>query len=983
MTMPRAITSPELALLRKNGQWSRLYLAVHVPKSIYTARLAALPSSDDMVAEITYTSGSGTLGNVRAGMTMYIGTSAGAHDLGMVRIRKSPVAGTFYIGEISKIDWQSSAYLTVVEDYDLWARHIKMSGDDVLMDYDVTYSNQHTVFNPVPVLGAHRVVKLTGASVNVTLGADTANGQASWVFDSTISSYSWTVPDAIGVTGGTTANPVATFNSVGWHACYCTVTSAAGASKTGMRWVYIYDDDNMPTSVFEMSDYIEDYQTGGVSCSVTLYDDASLSELRERSLVILFSDDYYGEGDDVTNQSIGQVTHCENIRLIGRIGDEQIDYNEQFGTVSVSIYNHQYWLSKIAVTPFNMVIGQNTPSTWNEMSKLNVDRGIWHVLEWRCNATMIMDVTKSGNALYSPSMDANSGTIWEMINDFISKKLLGYVCVDQFGRLFIETEPQMLNDTDRAGIPTVMTITKNDIQNSVIVDTIKVSDIGTVDLSSNYIDQFGGSALTYFSLSPGHISNEYGSYYINDLILAGSQSDCNQKAGLLYGWKTGEYKNINIHLSANNNMVSCFPKQYVVFSIEATDSPRGLSETLNCIPRRRSILFDNSTGAWDIQIEIEPETFEQNAVAYIPPAGDDISIPPAPPLFPPLPGYLPVFPSDVTGSDAPPVVVIGDDENGILYTLNFNADSPTWQFWNFGIDTADVQYLFNFVWDSNANWLFRVPNGGWYAVPIGADKIYYASTLGARWTKLDLAAVGLPDSPSTIRGIGWNPTKSDEVAVVTSADSNTHYFYLGNHSGFTLKSSFGAYGGGRGGLTYGAGIWVFDHNWAAAEFIITFDAAGTPIAETSSFGAYYGIWHVRAGTSATLFKVVGNHIYRSDDNAVTWDDIDLTANGFWGNIHVSPDGQVLMGGWDLSARRGRSLDGGYSWNGSFFTYGDYYCYAYCGGASSSSRWILGRGYVRYSDDAGATWEAKEGNLPYLIPVGMAIYKILVPGYINT
>jgi hypothetical protein len=98
------------------------------------------------------------------------------------------------------------------------------------------------------------------------------------------------------------------------------------------------------------------------------------------------------------------------------------------------------------------------------------------------------------------------------------------------------------------------------------------------------------------------------------------------------------------------------------------------------------------------------------------------------------------------------------------------------------------------------------------------------------------------------------------------------------------------------------------------------------------------------------------------------------------NLAVSPDGQVLLSGWTTSARRGRSLDGGYSWDGSFFSYGDYFCYAYCGGIGTDSRWILGRGYVRFSIDGGENWDAREGNLPYLIPTSMQIIKIVVPGY---
>src|SRR5215211_2168429 len=169
--MARALTSLELALLRSDGQWTKLYLAVLQPNTIYTARLASLPSSNDNVHTISVNTESGTLGNVKPGMTVYVGTTAGAHNLGMCRIRKAPITGTWYIGLTSQIDWQSTCYLTIVDDFDLWAKHAVIDSGALKMDVDVAYSDQHASFNPIPVLGPHAVLWLTGATVSVEFDA--------------------------------------------------------------------------------------------------------------------------------------------------------------------------------------------------------------------------------------------------------------------------------------------------------------------------------------------------------------------------------------------------------------------------------------------------------------------------------------------------------------------------------------------------------------------------------------------------------------------------------------------------------------------------------------------------------------------------------------------------------------------------------------------------------------------------------------------
>ena len=172
--MARAITAPELALLRSEGQWSKLYMAVLVPNTIYTARLASLPSSNDQVYEISYNTGSGTLGNVKAGMLGYVGTIAGAYDLGFFRVRVAPDGSKFYIGETSEIDWLNNplCHLTIVDDFDLHPRHIHVDEDGgLLMDVNIEYSDQHESFDPVPVLGSHAVLWLTGATVSADFDA--------------------------------------------------------------------------------------------------------------------------------------------------------------------------------------------------------------------------------------------------------------------------------------------------------------------------------------------------------------------------------------------------------------------------------------------------------------------------------------------------------------------------------------------------------------------------------------------------------------------------------------------------------------------------------------------------------------------------------------------------------------------------------------------------------------------------------------------
>lgn len=977
----RAVTSPELTLLREDYQWSKLFIAILPKRVVYSARLDALPSSYNEVAEISYVSGSGTLANVRSGMTLLIGTTSGSDDLGRARIRKTPTSTIFYIGEESEIIWSASAYLTVIEDFDLWAKHLRIDGSNILMDYDVDYSDQHTSFRPVPVLGSHRVAKLTGSTVDVVLGPDT--GEASYVFGSTISAYSWTVPDAT-LSSSTVAKPTATFNSVGWHACYCTVTAANGKTKTGMRWVYIYDEDSSENEVFEITSLSESVDSGS-QCQLTFSADFPQTILK-RSLAIIFMENSYGG----TTQEVGQVTHAENILYVGRFSNEIITRGSGVGKVTTDLQSYQYWFTQLPVFPIGVEIAKDTPSEWTSLKELTVDRGLWHTLEWRSTATEIMDIFLTDDTRYSPGVSAFASNLWDMMQQFISQQLMGTIGIDWFGRFFAMLEPQLMSN--RSGITEVMTLTDDHLQGEVTLEVQNLPQVSLVDLSGISIDQYGGSPQAYFALSPGNVFKHFGSSEIIDRVLLTDQASCNQLASLYLGWKNNVHPRLTVTLLGVNLMISVFPMQYINYDWAADDSIQGFTFSKRFIPRNRSLTYSSTSGVMTIDLELEAETFGENSVQYIPPSGEDISVPPLPPL-PTIPGYVPIFPDDVSGQEAPAVVVMIDRVKGIFYTTSFNADNPVYQFWNTGIDSLDLPYLSPVNMQGDVP-LFMTPNGAWF---VGireksqfrmCDTIYYAPSLGARWTRIvdPTVITSLEGAGKLILGLGYNPTKPEEVAFVLGG-----HFFLGDHTGFTQKVAISTSPQWMGGLTFGGNSWLWDDLRASSEYWIKISADGT-VEENStvSFGQGGLYPTYRAGTSEIIIKskpgVTGlNGLLRSEDGGITWDVIDVEPEDFGREIRLSYDGLNLFGMWYpgvSGAKRGQSSDGGYTWSGSFFTFGDFYTYAYCGGSGPLSRWILARGSVRFSQDFGLTWAAKEGNLPYVIPGGTLIIKIVVPGYLN-
>jgi hypothetical protein len=163
MSDMRAATAPELAYLRTAGQWSKLYAAgLTIPPTIFAARVNQVTwDSYDKIYGVpfdTVTTGAWT--DIVAGMTLWVGDTAGGRERGECRVRSTAEA-LLWIGETSDIEWADDLYLTVKDEMLLWPRHVRIGSDgEVWMDNSVIYTDQHENFDPVPLMGSDAVIDL-------------------------------------------------------------------------------------------------------------------------------------------------------------------------------------------------------------------------------------------------------------------------------------------------------------------------------------------------------------------------------------------------------------------------------------------------------------------------------------------------------------------------------------------------------------------------------------------------------------------------------------------------------------------------------------------------------------------------------------------------------------------------------------------------------------------------------------------------------
>jgi hypothetical protein len=644
--MARAITTEELALLRTEGQWSELFMAIHKPAVVYSARINQVFTTWDGVAELTYDGGSGTLANVLPGMTVYVGSNAGAYDKGMIRVRKAPTATVLYIGETSDIAYQDNDYLTVVDEFGLWAKHPTLDDDGVVyMDYDVAYTDQHKSPDPVPVLGpSAAVLWLTGA--NVVFYPDAS---ASWVLGGSISAYAWSAPGASATAGMSTATPTITYNAAGQYRVSCTVTASNGKTTTGYRWAFVFDAAHPPVNAFQLkscSGYADD---GGWKFTVEMYDQAALADVRDRALVVLFARDHFG----ADTQSLGPVSGYENLIATGWIDGENITDDPDQSTVEFTVQGPHNWLGKLPNFAIGLTNSSVDPTTWGQIKNLSVDKALWHALHWHSTATTMLDIALSGDLRLAPSTESTAGVMWDQLKSVAGMILAAPIC-DRFGRLGIEIDGQYLATGDRSSIPVVMSPNKSDWHDQITIERRTTCETSMVDISG--VSYNGTTTTQILSRAAGKIYKACGHNKTVDKLLFSDQAEANLMAGAIHSRSNCVYPMITIPLAANNRMLDICPRQFIDFTLDPADTPRGVTLTgVHLIPRTVSYSQDVKTGALTAEIDFELETFPGLAIAVDIPQTPEPNIPDQP-IYPP---YFPIIPGPF--GPVPPVIPVPPD----------------------------------------------------------------------------------------------------------------------------------------------------------------------------------------------------------------------------------------------------------------------------------------------------------------------------------
>lgn len=658
-------------------QRSVVYALFDEAPVVFTCQVNATFSTHDMMAVIPYsTVVSGTYTDVAPGMTVLVGTAAGLNDVGITFVRKAPTATEFYVGETSEIAWANGLYLTVMEEFAIWAEHLRIKGNNtVYMKYDVAYSNQHTNMKPIPNIGADRVLHLEGASVSTIFDAAGSISLAG-----TISGHAWACEGADSiVTDGSTAT--LTFLAAGRYILKYTATTDLGASSDTYRVIWVYTDVTDTTvkisqvTVGSLAGLIEN---GGWEFEVAVPDDGSGAALwmRERTKVVLFAEEW--EEDGATPVSYGDVPGSENIIAIGWAHQESITFDAEGGETRFSASGTAAWLQRVySFIPVGFQ--KKTTLNWIRFTELTVDKALWNLVMWRSTISNCVDTRLTGDTKLATELSAPSGTLWEQINILANDSILATACCTRYGALVVEVEAVLTPEDERDVIPVKGAISADNFEG---IEITKELAAATSQVVLSGVALVGDKGKALFSLSRGHIPTHYGVPKTMQKLLLATQAQANDLAAMLLEKDNPPFRALITGIWNHDRTVDLCPRQFVNLTLDSADNGRGFEYNGHVITRSIGMSYED--GSWSSEWEVEPETFPVLSVKGDVPGSDDGSIPWNPPSLPPEP-VPPVVPppSEGPGEEITVVGKIGilfqsGTANGV-WMLDTQTDTTTWK----------------------------------------------------------------------------------------------------------------------------------------------------------------------------------------------------------------------------------------------------------------------------------------------------------------
>jgi hypothetical protein len=613
----------------------------------------------------------GTFSAIYPNMTVFIGSTEGASDLGVTRVRKLATSTKLHIGlaaqgdrygEINPVD---NAYITVFYDWRVWPKIPRIDPDGVrYMDADLDWATYGQFSPPVANAGSGFAGTIDSGSGKITVDFSAANSFTTHP-GATIASYGWSVHDGVIVSGTSTSSTITATFPAGFR----WVTLGVADSNSQFHYCHVpvlaIDPANDPCiNNFQIERHV--IRPSGQEMSVRVRQAIPATTYPENTLALVID----GEPSGPTDRS--------NLTFIGWAEQEPTNINAgETATLADVTLALTDVVGRLKSLPgFSQIIEHTaTPAKWGEMNSPNMNRYVHALLQWQTTALDLADYTPAptGGSYTFKILGSDGASLFEQVNRRAQALIPDHLLTcDTLGRLRVLPDPLLQAAGDRTS--TVQTTLDADDYRSV--DYTRQRHPRVHWLRSNAILSSTSAVDTAFCIAPGTAPGWGENAQDDGEHLALSQSDLNVVTGHRYARLNAANGLLRVALAAGSRQgIEPAYLTWVQLTIPTSvAAQRGLTLTnARCLPQEVTIRYQHErTGlVRSVEVTLEQETSGATATT--------VTVTPADPVdtgdWNTAPAEDPPFDYGLDGGDTLAAIT----KNGFIYrTSNFLAATPTW-----------------------------------------------------------------------------------------------------------------------------------------------------------------------------------------------------------------------------------------------------------------------------------------------------------------
>ncbi len=694
MSVPSA---SEQLLLGTRPQQTEVHFDIFNPATVLSATVNDSDAAQgDRV--ITYDNAMGDFNDVKPGMTLYA-------DEEFIRV-VSATSTTITVAENDYIVWADNLEFTIRAFFLPWGvlPRITIDSNNIVTffkDFDIEYSNQNSVLDPVVHMGPNAAA-LLDPTVDVFYTSDGSfdpNGSG-------LSTFSWNFEGAQ-ITGTSSAIPGnVTYDTPGDFITTLTVTNDAGKTFTAHRHIMIR---NASRSQWGLNSLEGNRASGSWQASLWVRND--VSDVVDGALIVLYTTDFYG----TTEQSIGGNAQGRSSTLfVGYIYGESIRYDATDNIVTFTVFGLGAYLNTLETMSATLE-DKATATTWNEMTSLNIDRALFGFMRWQTNIMEVADVIYSDNTFPVQFIDFARGPILASLRNLVMSAIKGLVNSDAQGTLFIEEDVQLVDVSSRS-IPTTMELSRQFWMNEPEITHRKRRVQSFLELGGILYSGATGTFAAMLSGAPGITPSYFGSASREHGLIIGptGQTFLNNFTGNVYALRNNPFPEVTFEMAGSIRIFDIAPQEFTQIRLTAEDTFSSVVwDPKRFLPLRVEYIYNPEAFSLlpTVSYEIESDG----------PPGETIVIPPTPEWDPPELPEIPIQPIPVP---VPPVagnashVFFMTDNDEVIWSgdiFSTLSSQPTWNALGIG---SGLPSNLDALWDTGGG------NRGWLAVIWDTSRAY-------------------------------------------------------------------------------------------------------------------------------------------------------------------------------------------------------------------------------------------------------------------